>query len=95
MPPRADNLVFCPLVKGFSKEQSKQPFEKQQARQNFVSKASRVTIGECCLFLLCETGSHFEAQAGLELAMLSPQHPACWESAPVLLWLASYCVFSF
>lgn len=95
MPARADNLVLCPLVKGFRREQSKQPLEKQQGRQNFASKASGVTVGESCLFLLCETGSHFAAQAGLELGMLSPQHPACWESAPVPPGLASYRAFPF
>lgn len=50
----------------------------------------------CCgiLFVsLFETGSHFAAQAGLELALLSPQHPAVWGSAPVLPCLARYHVF--
>lgn len=48
--PRADNLVFCPSVRGFRREQSKQPFEKQKDKQNFVSQPSGVTVVESCLF---------------------------------------------
>lgn len=48
--PRADNLVFCPPVRGFRREQSKQPLEKQKDRQNFVSQPSGVTVVESCLF---------------------------------------------
>lgn len=89
-PRRTDNLVFYPLVKGFRSEQSKQPFEKQQNRQNSVS---RDTVMESCLFSLFETGSHFVTQAGLELVILSPQHPARWDSTPVPPRLAHYHVF--
>jgi hypothetical protein len=30
-------------------------------------------------FLFSETGSHYVAQAGLELTILLPQHPKCWD----------------
>jgi hypothetical protein len=34
------------------------------------------TFCRCCYF---ETGSHYVAQAGLELLILLPQSPKCWD----------------
>jgi hypothetical protein len=31
------------------------------------------------LFIYLETGSHYVAQAGLELVILLPQPPTCWD----------------
>jgi hypothetical protein len=40
------------------------------------------------LALFFETGSHYVAQAGLELSILLPQPPECWDSKSALPRLA-------
>lgn len=85
--PRADNLVFCPPVKGFRREQSKAALGEAEGHAELCLTAFQ---SHCCglLFVsLFGTGSHVAAQAGLELAMLSPQHPAVRDSAPPKIYI--------
>jgi hypothetical protein len=45
----------------------------------FFSQRSPIKSFQICIYSVLEAGSHYVAQAGLELSILLPQPPQCWD----------------